>query len=1734
MTFMHGYGRPSGTSLSGARNGGAWATKSPAFSALALLALVTGGTLSAEEASPAAEGVSFYRDVRPIVQASCQGCHQPSKAEGEYDMTSFAALLAPGESTETPIVPGKPEESYLLSQIAIHDGKAAMPKGKDPLRPDQIELVKNWIAQGARDDTPADAQRKFDAEHPPVYTRPMALVALDASPTENLLAVGGLNEVFLFDATNGDRVARLIGLSERIQSVAFSPDGKYLAAAGGDPGRRGEIQIWNVAERKLERAIPVTFDTLFGASWSLDNKTVAVGCTDNTVRAFDITTGEQTLYQGAHADWALDTTFSPDGSHLISVGRDMTAKLTEVATERFVDNVTSITPGALKGGVHSVVMHPSRNEIVVGGSDGVPQVYRIFRETARQIGDNANLIKALPAMKGRIWSVDVSPSARYIAAGSSLDGSGEVSVFSYDFDGTVPPGIKKILAKRANKQTAKEKEKLAAYVKAGGEKLYQIDLPTAAYAVRFSGDGEKLFVGCSDGLVRVYDAEYGSLVGMLSPAPIEAGQIAAAPAGKENAAADDFFPGASFVSTNVETKTDAAAADAQPPIPALKSLTVEPAEVKLSGPFAYSQLLVTGRTADDRDVDLTHDAEYVIQGEGPSVEPGGLVRASKPGEQTIVVKVGDQSATVKVVTTDFPAEGQSPAVDYLQDVTPVMSKMGCNAGTCHGSLAGKNGFKLSLRGYDAEFDVRALTDDLMGRRVNLAFPEKSLMLLKATGQAPHVGGQLCEPGDPYYRIMHQWISQGAKLDKQAPRVKSIVVHPSSPVIDAIGSKQQFRVVATFTDGVERDVTREAFLSSGNPEVATVDDRGLVTTVRRGEAAILVRYEGAYAAATLTVMGDRSGFVWEEQPAFNEIDKLVADKWRVMKILPSNLCTDAEFVRRVYFDLTGLPPTSEQADAFIDDPRPTQVKRDELIDKLVGSPAFVDHWTNKWADLLQVNGKFLGGEGANAFHAWIRSQVEKNVPYDQFVREILTAKGSNKENPAASYYKILREPAETMENTTHLFLGVRFNCNKCHDHPFERWTQDQYYETAAYFARVGLEKDPASADKTIGGTAVEGAKPLFEIVVDKGDGEMKHDRTGQPAPPKFPYQVSVDVPEEATRREQLAAWMTSPDNPYFARSYANRIWGYLLGTGIIEPLDDIRAGNPPSNPELLDHLTNQFVQSNFDVRKLITMICKSRTYQLSIETNQWNEGDSVNYSHAKPRRLPAEALYDAIYAVTGAKPTVPGGKATSIADGNYKLDSGFLANLGKPARESACECERSSELQLGPVMALVSGPDVALAIGAPDNAIVKLVAEVPDDGALVDALTMRILSRHAKESEIAAFENAMLEMDADHASLVAARDARKAEVETLKAVWAKEREDAVASATKERDDRAAEIKADRDKREADRLALVAKLEGEMAALDEQAAAKIAEWSAAAGADPWTVLRPTSMDLGAETVGTIQEDGSVLVSGKRQKATYKLTLPMNLEGATAIRFEAMADDSLPAKGPGRADNGNFVLQEFVVRWVSKTDPAKKTDVKLKNAYADFAQGNFSAAATIDGNKDAAGNGWAVSAAFGQTHWLTFDAEAPFGDGEGASLEIELPQVYDDTHQIGRFRISAAKLDAAVGPSYSGQTFALLKTPADQRTDAQKAELIALYKTRDEAYNKKAAELAEARKPLPPDAKLVMLEEKVKAVSVPVQDDPRMARLEADVLVSESQLTNKRLTAAQDFVWALINHPSFLFNR
>jgi len=442
--------------------------------------------------------------------------------------------------------------------------------------------------------------------------------------------------------------------------------------------------------------------------------------------------------------------------------------------------------------------------------------------------------------------------------------------------------------------------------------------------------------------------------------------------------------------------------------------------------------------------------------------------------------------------------------------------------------------------------------------------------------------------------------------------------------------------------------------------------------------------------------------------------------------------------------------------------------------------------------------------------WIRDQVQANRPYDEFAHEILTASGSNRDNPAASYYKIHRTPEEAMENTTHLFLATRFNCNKCHDHPFERWTQDQYYETAAFFAQVDRTKDPKSEGKKIGGSAVEGAKPLYEIIGDKSEGDIKHERTGEIADPQFPFDCDFDTPSNDSRRGKLAAWITSADNPYFATSYVNRLWGYMTGVGLVEPLDDIRAGNPASNPQLLEYLRSEFVAHDFDTRHVIKLICKSRTYQLSIETNEFNEDDGVNYSHAKARRLPAEVLFDSIHAVTGSPLKIPGvtpgTRAAALPDSGVRLPSGFLSTLGRPARESACECERANDLQLGSVLALVSGPDVASAIGDSESEIAKLVAAESDDRKAIDQIFMRILSRHAADSEIDIALKMFAEISADHTLLVKERDERQSAVDTARPGMEAKRKKNIAEATailektiKEIDPTLNQRRVDRDKR-----------------------------------------------------------------------------------------------------------------------------------------------------------------------------------------------------------------------------------------------------------------------------------------------------------------------------------------------
>ena len=1103
------------------------------------------------------------------------------------------------------------------------------------------------------------------------------------------------------------------------------------------------------------------------------------------------------------------------------------------------------------------------------------------------------------------------------------------------------------------------------------------------------------------------------------------------------------------------SSAEPAPGEALPPGAKVTALAVQPESIAFTGPYASTQLLVTATLESGEKIDVTRQAKFAAP-DSLKVSATGSVRPVKAGTGSIAVTLGAMTAKVE---TSVPTAMDKP-ISFVTDVQPVLGKLGCNAGTCHGAAQGKSGFKLSLRGYDPILDHRALTDDLEGRRFNRTAPDRSLMLLKPAGAIAHTGGVVWVPNDPNYELVKKWIADGVKLDLTAPRVKAIEVIPAVVSIPVIGMKQQFAVVATYADGRKRDVTAEAFLDSSNTEVATVDKAALITTVRRGEATMIARYEGAYAAAAVVVMGDRSGYRWQPRPVNNFIDQLVDAKLQKVKIQASELCTDEEFLRRVSLDLTGLPPTSEAIRKFVADPTPVQKKRDALIDSLVGSENYIDHWTNKWGDMLQINRKFLGDGGAAALRTWTRDAIVKNVAYDKFAYGILAASGSNLMNPPAAYYKTLRTPDAVMENTTQLFLAIRFNCNKCHDHPFEKWTQDQYYETSAYFARVGRAEDPKYKGQRIGGSAVEGAVPLVEVISDGAGGEMKHERTGLTAPPKFPFPVPGYTPDDkAARREQIARWITAKENPYFAKSYVNRIWSYLTGVGIIEPVDDIRAGNPATNAELLDKLTAEFVAGGFDTQKLMKLITKSRTYQLSIATNKWNKDDDINYSHATPRRLPAEVLFDAIHAATGAKSRLPGlplgARAAQLLDGNVDLPGGFLDLLGKPVRESACECERSNTMMLGPVLAMVNGPIVGDAIKDPSNHIVTFTEKTKDDIKVVEEIYLSVLNRrpNAKELEIGikALNGSKEDhglLTQDHAKRKAAFDAYAKGIDAKVPVY------------------------------------------EKSLLDLKPTA-------------WTTLAPTKMeskagassavaDVKTGSTLTVQKDGSILVTGKLEAFDLQtITAELKIDGAiTGIRLEVLADPSLPAKGPGRAANGNFVLNELKVTAQGKGTADTAKPVKLVNPEATFGQDTFPIANAIDNNL---ATGWAVAPQFGVNQTAIFGFQAPVNAKSGVTLAVSLEHRFGTGHNIGKFRLSfTTDKKPKLGSPVPADLLKIIEIEVAKRTPEQIARVRQAYIATDAEY----------------------------------------LRLQRDVPIAPP--TDPRVLGAQDLTWALINTPSFLFNR
>lgn len=717
--------------------------------------------------------------------------------------------------------------------------------------------------------------------------------------------------------------------------------------------------------------------------------------------------------------------------------------------------------------------------------------------------------------------------------------------------------------------------------------------------------------------------------------------------------------------------------------------------------------------------DVTNEAKLSLEDASKAALDKNVLSPKAAGTTNLKVEWKGISKSVPVTVERPEVE---PPVSFRLDVMPVFMKAECNR--CHGAARGQDGFKLSLWGFDPDTDYFRITREFPGRRVNLAVPEESLLITKSDGEASHTGGKRFEKGSPMYNTMLRWLKAGALDDpKDIAQVKGVELLPGSLVMEGPGQTFRMNVRATYTDGSTRDVTSTALFLSNNEGTAKVAADGTLTTGTRGEAFVMARY-GAFTVGTQVIVLPKDlKFEWPKVEERNEIDKLVNNKLRNLRMIPSDLCDDLTFLRRAYIDLTGTLPPLERVMAFRDDADPA--KREKLVDELLKLPGFVDLWTLKWADLLQI--RTILNQSYNKtvqlYHNWLRDQILAGVPLNQLAAKLLTATGSNMENPAATFYSLELDPIRVTEDAAQAMLGIRIQCAQCHNHPFDRWTMSDYRGFMAFFMQVGRKA---------------GEDPREKIIFNLGAGEAKHPVGDKIVPPKFPGGEEPDV-KGKDRREVLAQWLADPKNPWFAKHMANLVWAQLMGVGIVNPVDDIRVSNPASNPALLDYLAKRMVDLNFDIRKLAREICLSATYQRSTRSNESNELDSKNFAKATIRRMRAEVLLDAIADASGnsAKHAgmAQGMRAVEIADA--KKTNYFLTTFGRSTRDNVCARDEVSPT-LSQALHLLTGDTVEGNMKA-GNLVAKLTASGKKPAEIMTELYLRVIGRPPTADESTALE-----------------------------------------------------------------------------------------------------------------------------------------------------------------------------------------------------------------------------------------------------------------------------------------------------------------------------------------------------------------------------------------------------------
>jgi hypothetical protein len=748
-----------------------------------------------------------------------------------------------------------------------------------------------------------------------------------------------------------------------------------------------------------------------------------------------------------------------------------------------------------------------------------------------------------------------------------------------------------------------------------------------------------------------------------------------------------------------------------------QTIAVYPPDINLETARDRQSFVVQLTQPDGITRDVTEQAQVAFANPALVKLDKFVVLPVADGATEMTVTVAGQTLKVPVKVTQATADRP---ISFKRDVMPVFMRAGCNVGGCHGAARGKDGFRLSLFGFDPDGDHYRLTRELNGRRVNLALPQDSLLLTKAAGKVPHTGGQRIKEGDEYYQAITRWLEADCPNDPPTvPLPVSMEVFPPGGVLDGKGEKQRVVVRAKYADGTDRDVTSLALFLSNNDNAAKIDGDGAVTAGERGEAFVMARFYTFTIGVPFITLPKGLQFAWPNPKENNYVDALVHGKLKKLRIEPSGTCSDEVFLRRVYLDIIGILPTPDEYARFMVSTLPN--KRDLLVDELLERKEFAELWVLKWAELLQIrSSNAVSYKAMLLYYTWLQDKIARNVPTDEWVRELLGANGGTFKNPVTNYYQLETDILKVTENSAQVFMGMRIQCAQCHNHPFDRWTMDDYYGFAAFFSQIGRKP---------------GDDPRELVVFNSGGGDVRHPVGGRVMKPKFLGGVEPDVAGK-DRRQVLAAWLASPENPYFAKNLGNVVWNHFFGQGIINEVDDVRISNPASNQELLDELGKRFTGYKYDFKKLVRDICTSQAYQRSTQPTKTNEGDTRNFARGPIRRIRAETMLDVISQTTDTKNKFQGlpqgARAVQIADG--QVSTYFLTTFGRPTRETVCSCEVRLEPTLSQSLHLLNGSTVEPKI-AQGNIVGKMLAEKKTPPQIIEHLYVRCLSRPPRPDEM---------------------------------------------------------------------------------------------------------------------------------------------------------------------------------------------------------------------------------------------------------------------------------------------------------------------------------------------------------------------------------------------------------------